>query len=244
MTIAYRFLLRRGLAATLASVNEVMLAGEMGLETDTRKFKFGDGVTAWNSLPYASSVVPSAVSAFTNDAGYLTSVNNGNWSGADLEVANGGTGASTASAARTNLGLGTAAVQNTGTSGANVPLLNGANTWGATQSFGLVNADVANGSHSLAAGAPSGNFRVYPYFDATSGTLLWAFSGGYAGEGPLTLAASLLRFTVGGSLILTINSTGAIIALPTYADNAAAVSGGLASGALYKTATGEVRIRV
>lgn len=36
---------------------------------------------------------------------------------------------------RTTLGLGTAATQNTGTSGANVPLLNGANTWSAQQTL-------------------------------------------------------------------------------------------------------------
>jgi hypothetical protein len=40
-----------------------------------------------------------------------------------------------ATTARSNLGLGTAATQNIGTSGANVPLLNGANTWSGANSF-------------------------------------------------------------------------------------------------------------
>lgn len=44
--------------------------------------------------------------------------------GTDVAVADGGTGASTPAGARTNLGLGTAAVKNTGTSGDAVPLLN------------------------------------------------------------------------------------------------------------------------
>jgi hypothetical protein len=45
-----------------------------------------------------------------------------------------------AAAQRTTLGLGTAAVVNTGTSGATIPLLNAANTFGTTQVFSLTNA--------------------------------------------------------------------------------------------------------
>ena len=51
-----------------------------------------------------------------------------------LGVGQGGTGSITAAGARSNLGLGTAAIQNVGTSGATVPLLNGANVFsGATR---------------------------------------------------------------------------------------------------------------
>lgn len=51
-TIQDRFRLRRGTAANLATVNEVLLDSEIGLESDTGKFKIGDGTTAWNSLGY------------------------------------------------------------------------------------------------------------------------------------------------------------------------------------------------
>lgn len=57
-----------------------------------------------------------------------------------VPLAGGGTGATSASAARTNLGLGTAAIVNTGVSGATVPLLNAANTWSASQTFSGISA--------------------------------------------------------------------------------------------------------
>lgn len=46
---------RGGTAAALASENPTPKAREIMIETDTNKFKIGDGVTAWNSLPYAKS---------------------------------------------------------------------------------------------------------------------------------------------------------------------------------------------
>jgi hypothetical protein len=45
--------LRRGTATQWTSANPVLGAGEVGVETNTRKFKFGNGTTAWNSLDYA-----------------------------------------------------------------------------------------------------------------------------------------------------------------------------------------------
>lgn len=44
--------LRRGTAAQWTAQNPVLAEGEFGAETDTRKFKIGNGVGAWNSLQY------------------------------------------------------------------------------------------------------------------------------------------------------------------------------------------------
>lgn len=48
--------MRRGTASQWSTANTVLLAGEQGLETDTRKIKIGDGTTAWNSLPYLDTI--------------------------------------------------------------------------------------------------------------------------------------------------------------------------------------------
>lgn len=61
---------KRGTAASMAALNLTLAAGEPGLETDTRKLKIGDGVTAWNSLRYATDPLvntPTALSADQNN---------------------------------------------------------------------------------------------------------------------------------------------------------------------------------
>jgi hypothetical protein len=50
--MAIRIQLRNDTAANWTSVNPTLAQGEMGVETDTRKFKIGDGSTAWTSLAY------------------------------------------------------------------------------------------------------------------------------------------------------------------------------------------------
>lgn len=46
---------RHDTAANWTAANPVLALGEMGVETDTNKFKFGDGSTAWADLAYAAS---------------------------------------------------------------------------------------------------------------------------------------------------------------------------------------------
>lgn len=49
-----RIQIRRDTSTNWSLNNPVLALGEPGLETDTQIVKYGDGVTAWNSLPYAN----------------------------------------------------------------------------------------------------------------------------------------------------------------------------------------------
>jgi hypothetical protein len=50
-----RIQVRRGTASEWTTANPILAAGEMGVETNTNKFKFGNGTDAWSSLSYAAA---------------------------------------------------------------------------------------------------------------------------------------------------------------------------------------------
>lgn len=54
-TITTKIIIRNDVKSNWVNQNPVLSVGEMGIEKDTRKFKFGDGVTSWNSLEYSSA---------------------------------------------------------------------------------------------------------------------------------------------------------------------------------------------
>ena len=56
------FLMFEATAAVMTSTNPKLLAGQLGFETDTGRFKKGDGTTLWTSLAYFGFSVAEAAS--------------------------------------------------------------------------------------------------------------------------------------------------------------------------------------
>jgi hypothetical protein len=72
--------IRRDTAANWTANNPVLATGEPGLETDTKKVKYGNGSTAWNSLNYPTVGVTSyndLTNKPTSFSGTITNYNEG-----------------------------------------------------------------------------------------------------------------------------------------------------------------------
>lgn len=65
--MADKIQLRRDTAANWTSVDPVLSQGEIGIETDTDKFKIGDGISKWSELDYAyQAVITGAATTITD----------------------------------------------------------------------------------------------------------------------------------------------------------------------------------
>jgi len=174
---------RRDTAANWISTNPTLAAGEMGLETDTNLFKFGNGTSAWTALAYSSSSRTTQIAK--NDTGasaakgsvvYISGANGANalfsLADADAEVTSSKTVGLLAQTLATN-GIGAIVTEgllsgiNTGTATA------GQSVWlSSTAGEFVFNAPPAKPAHSVYLG-------VVTRAHATEGEILVKVQNGY-----------------------------------------------------------------
>lgn len=74
--MAVRIQFRRDTTANWASVNPILAPGEIGIDTEIRLFKIGDGFTAWNDLEFIRTELQLATEQEaqegTNNVVYMT----------------------------------------------------------------------------------------------------------------------------------------------------------------------------
>ena len=68
--MAVQIQMRRGLSGDWTTADPTLAAGEWGLETNTDKFKIGDGSTAWTNLDYSSLGVGTAGGTFAGTVNF------------------------------------------------------------------------------------------------------------------------------------------------------------------------------
>jgi hypothetical protein len=69
--MAVQIQLRNDTAANWTANNPVLALAEMGVETDTDKFKLGNGSTAWNSLAYGGIQGPQGEQGERGEDGFI-----------------------------------------------------------------------------------------------------------------------------------------------------------------------------
>lgn len=131
---------------------------------------------------------------------------------------------------RTNLGLGTAAVKNTGTSGANVPLMNGANTWSGVQAFSAIPSLTGGGVLFPATQVPSSDPNTLDDYEEGTWTPILTPGGGTftsaSAIGTYTKIGRVWYITITVTITTAGSATGGVSAtLPSAATVVSCLSG-------------------
>lgn len=224
-------------SAQWSNANPVLMSGEMGVESDTQKYKIGDGVTKWSNLSYASGVtvdsslsdtstnpvqnktITAALSNLDIDIATNDEIDNAlnvagsgdlPTTGGIVPIAMGGTGATTTAGARTNLGVSaTADFANVAFSGAYDDLTG-------KPAIPSRTSDLANNSGYITSSALRGYVKsvngISP--DSSGNVTISVSGGGSSGGGNYTLPTAS-GSTLGGVKIgsgLTINTNGVVSA--------------------------------
>jgi hypothetical protein len=216
--MAVQIQLRNGTAAQWTSANPTLAVGEIGVETDTNRFKVGTGSTAWNSLAYSvgfswkgtwSSVTAYVVNdvVYYNGSSYISIQNGTNqnpatqtayWNtvalaGSVSSVAQSFTGGIVSVAGSPITSSGTLALTVAGTSGG-VPYFSSGTTWATSSALASNALVVGGGAGSPPATVTTGTGVVTALGVNTGSAGAFVVNGGALGtptSGTLTNATGL-----------------------------------------------------
>jgi hypothetical protein len=218
--MANKIQLRRDTASNWTSTNPTLSQGEQGYETDTSKFKIGDGTTAWTSLAYFTGYTDANVNSHLNTS-TATSGEVLSWTGTDYDwVAQSGGGGAPLYAAET-----TGSTDPTATGTLGLAIGSGATASGGS-SVAVGKSSIAAGSEAVALGiARAGNASSLAIQIGTNSSSYGAFGNNGHAVGMLTQVNGL-GFAFGRTAI----SSGGGGALALGMDTTSSGSGAITLG--------------